>query len=82
MGGVSAGAVISARDQFAEQNVHNQNMLLGSATQDVNSLTQLQNLFPVSQNLGYRQCAEWPVFELLRLGGIPNDSTARQTVMQ
>ena len=46
IGGVSAGEVTSARDEFAEQNVHQQNMLLGAATQNVNSLTQLQNLYP------------------------------------
>src|ERR1700722_8124835 len=48
VGGVSAGVIVNSRDDFAEQNVHNQNMVLGAASQSVNSLTQLQNLFPVS----------------------------------
>jgi flagellar hook-associated protein 1 len=82
IGGVSAGQVVSSRDQFAEQNVHNQSMLLGAATQDVNSLTQLQNLFPVSGTSGianalnnlYSSFSGWAVN--------PNDSSARQTVME
>ena len=82
IGGVSAGPVTSARDQFAEQNVHNQNMLLGSATQDVNSLTQLQNLFPVSQTSGIANALNGLFSSFSGWSENPNDSSARLSVMQ
>jgi flagellar hook-associated protein 1 len=82
IGGVSAGAVTSARDQFAEQNVHNQNILLGSATQDVNSLTQLQNLFPVSQSSGIANALNGLFSSFSGWSENPNDPSARQSVMQ
>ncbi|MGA7234774.1 MAG: flagellar hook-associated protein FlgK [Bryobacteraceae bacterium] len=81
IGGVSAGPVVSARDQFAEQNVHNQNMLLGSATQDVNSLTQLQNLFPVSDTSGIANALNDLYSSFSGWATNPNDSSARQSVM-
>ncbi len=81
IGGVSAGPVVSARDQFAEQNVHNQNMLLGSATQDVNSLTQLQNLFPVSDTSGIANALNGLYSSFSGWATNPNDSSARQSVM-
>jgi flagellar hook-associated protein 1 len=82
VGGVIAGPVTSARDQFAEQNVHNQNMLLGAATQDVNSLTQLQNLFPVSASSGIANALNGLLASFSGWSENPNDSTARQSVMQ
>src|SRR5215469_14598908 len=48
VGGVKAGIVISSRDEYAEQAVRNQSMLLGASSQDVSSLTDLQNTFDIS----------------------------------
>src|SRR5579871_5179765 len=47
-GGVRAGEIQSARDQYAEQAVRRQNTLLGAAQQNVNSLNALQRLFDIS----------------------------------
>jgi flagellar hook-associated protein 1 len=81
IGGVTAGSVTNARDQFAEQNVHNQNMLLGAATQDVNSLSQLQNLFPVSNSSGIANALNTLYSSFSAWAENPNDSNARQSVM-
>jgi flagellar hook-associated protein 1 FlgK len=81
IGGVTAGPITSARDQFAEQNVHNQNMLLGAATQDVNSLSQLQNLFPVSDSSGIANALNTLYSSFSGWAENPNDSNARQSVM-
>ncbi len=81
VGGVTAGAVISARDQFAEQNVHTQNMQLGASTQDVTSLTQLQNLFPVSQTSGIANALNGLFSSFSGWAESPNDSTAQQSVI-
>jgi flagellar hook-associated protein 1 FlgK len=80
-GGVRAGEVVSARDQYAEQAVWQQNTLLGQSTQDVSSLTSLQNNFDISGNSGiplalnslYQSFSAW--------GQSPTDTNARQTVL-
>jgi flagellar hook-associated protein 1 len=81
IGGVSAGQVTSARDEFAEQNVHQQNMLLGSATQSVNSLTQLQNLFPVAAGSGIANALNGLFSSFSGWSENPNSSTAQNNVM-
>ncbi len=81
VGGVSPGVVVSARDQFAEQNVHTQNMLLGAATQDVGSLTQLQNLFPVSGTGGIATALNGLYSSFSAWAETPTDSNARQNVL-
>lgn len=81
IGGVSAGEVSSARDEFAEQNVHQQNMLLGSATQTVNSLTQLQNLFPVSDGSGISNALNNLYSSFSAWAESPNSSNAQQQVI-
>lgn len=51
-GGVQAGGVQSARNQFAEQAVWNQNEALGTATQQSSSLNALQSIFSISGTSG------------------------------
>jgi flagellar hook-associated protein 1 len=51
-GGVSAGAIQSSRDEYAEQTYRNQNTGLGQQQQLVNSLTSLQSIFDISGNTG------------------------------
>ncbi len=81
IGGASAGVVISSRNQFAEQNVHTQNMQLGASTQDVTSLTQLQNLFPVSGTTGIANALNGLYSSFSGWAQTPNDPNARQMVM-
>ncbi len=81
VGGVTAGVVTSARDQFAEQNVHDQNTLLGGATQSVTSLTQLQNLFPVSGTTGIANALDGLYSSFSNWSETPNDASARQNVL-
>jgi flagellar hook-associated protein 1 FlgK len=52
LGGVLAGEVVSARNDYAEQAVRTQTVLLGQAQQNVGSLTSLQSLFDISGNSG------------------------------
>src|SRR5215471_16543045 len=49
-GGVRAGEVESARDEYADQSVRRQTTLLGKAQQDVNGLSSLESLFDISGN--------------------------------
>src|SRR6266581_2165844 len=51
-GGVRAGQIQSARDQYAEQAVRRQNTLLGEAQQNVSSLTSLESMFDISGDSG------------------------------
>lgn len=81
IGGVSAGVVCSARDEFAEQNVHGQNMLLSAASQNVESLTQLQNLFPVTAGSGIADALNKLYSSFSNWSESPNDSSAQQDVL-
>jgi flagellar hook-associated protein 1 len=82
VGGVSAGVIVSSRDDFAEQNVHNQNMALGAAAQSVNSLTELQNLFPVSGTTsGVSNALNGLFSSFSNWAETPNDANAQQNVM-
>src|SRR5579863_6903728 len=51
-GGVMAGEVTSARNEYAEQAVQQQASNLGQANQNVSSLTELQNNFDITGNTG------------------------------
>ncbi|HEX3878451.1 MAG TPA: flagellar hook-associated protein FlgK [Bryobacteraceae bacterium] len=82
IGGVSAGASLSSRNEFAEQNVHNQNTELGSASQSVNSLTQLQNLFPVADDGSGIASAMNGLFSAFSSWAeSPNNSSTQQVVL-
>src|SRR5690242_9222452 len=50
--GVRADAVQSSRDEYAEQAVRHQTVLLGEAEQNVGSLTALQTNFDISGDSG------------------------------
>ncbi|HUP03102.1 MAG TPA: flagellar hook-associated protein FlgK [Bryobacteraceae bacterium] len=51
-GGVRAGQVLSARNQFAEQSVRGAQTALGESTQDAASLTNVQSVFDITGNSG------------------------------
>jgi flagellar hook-associated protein 1 FlgK len=52
VGGVTAGEVVSARDQYSEQAVRSATTALGTANQNVQTLTALQSAFDVTGNSG------------------------------
>lgn len=80
-GGVRAGMVISSRDEYAEQTVRHQTLLLGAASQDVSSLTDLQNTFDISGNTGIPYSLNNLLQSFSAWGQSPNDANARQLVI-
>ncbi len=80
-GGVRAGEVQSARNQYADQAVRNANTLLGQAQQDVNSLTGLQSVFDISGNSGIPKALNDLFSSFSAWAQSPDDAVARQTVL-
>ena len=80
-GGVRAGEVQSARNQYADQAVRNANTLLGQAQQDVNSLSGLQNVFDISGNSGIPKALNDLFSSFSAWAQSPDDAIARQTVL-
>src|SRR5580658_1197830 len=54
LGGVVAGVVQSSRNEYDEQALRGQTVLLGAANQSVSSLTELQSQFDISGTAGIR----------------------------
>lgn len=81
IGGVDAGVISSARNEFAEQNVHTQNTLLGEASQNVSSLTQLQNLFPISGGSSIADALNNLYSAFSGWSETPTDSSSQQNVL-
>lgn len=81
-GGVRAGAVVSARDEYAEQAVWQQTQLLGQANQNVSSLTALQTNFDVSGNSGLPYALNNLFQAFSAWGQTPTDGNVRQNVIQ
>lgn len=82
LGGVQAGQVESSRNQYAEQSLRNQTVLLGAANQNVGSLTELQSLFDVSGTAGIATSLNNLFASFSSWAQSPNDSSARQNVIQ
>jgi len=80
-GGVTAGQVVSARNQFDEQAVWLQNSLLGQAQQQVNTLTNLQTNFDVTGSTGISKALNDFYSSVTAWGQTPADPTARQNVL-
>jgi flagellar hook-associated protein 1 FlgK len=80
-GGVRTGEVVSARNQYAEQAVWQQNTLLGQSQQDVNSLTSLQTYFDISGNTGIPLALNNLFQSFSAWAQTPTDANARQTVL-
>ena len=81
-GGVSAGEIQSSRNEFDEQNVRAQNSLLGTAEQQVQSLTDLQSDFDISGNTGIPAALNSLSGAFSNWSVSPNDTTAQQNVIQ
>src|SRR5579862_4630077 len=79
-GGVKAGQVVSARNQFAEQAVRRQTTLFGEAQQNVTSLTSLQSVFDITGKSGIPAALNNLFQSFSAWGQSPGDTNARQTV--
>jgi flagellar hook-associated protein 1 FlgK len=80
-GGVSAGEVVSARNEYAEQAVRQPTSLLGEASQNVDSLTTLQSIFDVSEGAGLSNALSNLYQAFSAWGQSPTDANARQAVI-
>lgn len=81
-GGVRAGEVVSARNQFAEQAVWQQTQLLGEADQNVSSLTALQTNFDISGNSGLAYALNNLFQAFSAWGQTPQDGNVQQNVIR
>jgi len=81
LGGVAAGSIVSARNEYAEQAVRQQTTLEGEAQQNVNSLTALQSCFDISDNAGIPNALNNFFNAASAWGQDPDDTVTRQTVI-
>ena len=81
-GGVRAGTLQSARNEYAEQAVRNQTTGLGYQQQLADSLTVLQTNFDITGNQGIPQALNSLLQSFSAWGASPDDPSARQTVLQ
>jgi flagellar hook-associated protein 1 FlgK len=82
IGGVRAGALQSARNEYAEQAVRQQSTALGYQQQLADSLTVLQSNFDISGNQGIPQALNSLLQSFSAWGASPDDPSARQTLLQ
>ncbi len=80
-GGVEAGAVVSSRNGYAEENVWNQNTLLGSAAQQASGLSALENLFSISGQDGIPSALSSLYSAFSAWSANPQSVTAQQQVL-
>ena len=80
-GGVRAGQVVSSRNEYAEQAVRQQTTLLGTATQNVSSLTSLQTVFAISGNSGISYALNNLLSSFAAWAQSPSDTTTQQSVL-
>ncbi len=81
-GGVRAGTLVSARNEYAEQAVRTQTTGLGYQQQLTNSLTVLQSNFDISGNQGIPQALNNLLQSFSAWGASPANQAARLTVLQ
>jgi flagellar hook-associated protein 1 FlgK len=81
MGGVRAGDVESARDEYSEQAVRRETTSLGLAQQNVESLTGVQSAFDISDNSGLAGALSDLYSSFSAWGATPTDSAACQAVI-
>jgi flagellar hook-associated protein 1 FlgK len=80
-GGVNAGSLISSRSEFLEQDVRNQQSLLGSAQQTAGDLGQIQTLFDLTSTSGIASSISNFFNSISQLSVNPNDELSRQSVI-
>lgn len=80
-GGVTAGKIDSARNEFAEQAVRQQTTGLGQQQQLVNSLTSLETVFDISGTTGIPYALNNFFQSVSAWSQNPSDQATRQTVI-
>lgn len=80
-GGVSAGPVVSARSEYAEQNVRQQLSGFGAAEQLVGDLGSIEPLFSVAEDTGIAGAMNSFFSNVSQLTVNPNDTVVRQSVI-
>ena len=80
-GGVTAGPLLSARSQYLEQAVRNQQEALGASQQKATDLAQLQALFDTTGSSGVPGALSDFFTSVSQLSVNPNDPASRQNVI-
>src|SRR5579862_6109128 len=80
-GGVDPGPLISSRSEFLEQAVRGLQSQLGSAQQTASDLSQIEPLFDLTSTSGIASAINSFFNSFSQLSVNPNDSLARQTVI-
>ena len=80
-GGVRAGKVVSARNEFAEQAVRQQTSGMGYQRQLVDSLTAVQSNFDISGNQGIPHALNNLLQSFSAWGATPDNQAVRQAVV-
>ena len=80
-GGVKAGEMQSARDEYGEQAVRRQNTALGKEQQAAASLSSLQSIFDISGKIGIPNALNRFFQSVSAWGQNPSSTAARQTVI-
>ena len=80
-GGVIAGPLIDSRSQYLEQDVRNQQQLLGDAQQRATDLGQVQPLFDLTSTSGISNNLNNFFNSFSNLSVDPNDAESRQNVL-
>jgi len=80
-GGVMAAGLISSRSEYLDQNVRNQQQLLGSSQQTAADLGQIQPLFDPNSTSGVAGTLSNFFNSFSQLSVNPNDESARQSVI-
>jgi flagellar hook-associated protein 1 FlgK len=80
-GGILPGPLLSARSEYLEQNVRNQQEHLGSARQQANDLGQVEPLFDLTSTFGVPSALNKFFNGFSQLAVNPNDPVARQSVI-
>lgn len=81
-GGVTAGAMQSTRNEYAEQAVRRQTTLLGKQQQTATSLTALQAIFDISGTTGIPSALDNFFQSVSAWGQNPDNAATRQTVIE
>jgi flagellar hook-associated protein 1 FlgK len=81
-GGVMAGPVLSARSQYLEQHVRNQQQLLGDAQQRASDLGQVEPVFSLTSSSSVSATLNNFFNAFSQLSVNPNDPVERQGVIQ
>jgi len=80
-GGIGAGPLVSSRSEYLEQQVRNQQELLGSAQQKAGDLNQVQSLFDPTATNGVAGNLNSFFNSFSQLSVNPNDPVERQAVI-